>query len=467
MIEINLKKELIIVKTFHIVDYGARFCDELQTEAIQSAIDDCFLAGGGRVVVPCGIFLTGDLRLRSGVELYLEAGAILKGSRNPEDYFHYLEDKLEPVDIEELCSVSSNGGTRPGYTVRWYNGLIRAFHAENIAIIGERGSYIDGSNCYDAQGENDFRGPHGMSLMFCKNIRLEGYIFIHSGNWAHAIFHSQNIAVKNVSVYAGHDGVDVRTCDDVLIEDCTFNTGDDCVAGFDNHDVIVRNCLLNSSCMPIRFGGNNVLFENCRADRRNAFGFRMYLDLEEKVHGHITDGRARHDGKSPFSYYCDFRAVIRKTPGNIVFRNCHFEKEHELIRLEYTGRNRWCVNRSLESITFEDCTIKGLTRAGMLWGDEKEKVTCRFKNVKISCEEGSEKAILLAAGNFEKIVFEDCTIEGFENPTILAGTEGKIEVIRTTPVTIQKSNLEECIDAHPGGYAFQDRHKFAPKAKNL
>jgi hypothetical protein len=77
--------------------------------------------------------------------------------------------------------------------------------------------------------------------------------------------------------------------------------------------------------MPIRFGGNNVLFENCRADKRNAFGFRMYLSDEEKIHGHITDKNARHEGKSPFSYYCDFRANIRKTPGNIVFRNCHFE----------------------------------------------------------------------------------------------------------------------------------------------
>ncbi|MBR2896745.1 MAG: glycoside hydrolase family 28 protein, partial [Oscillospiraceae bacterium] len=82
------------MQTYNIRDYGACTSDKLQTAKIQTAIDDCFLAGGGRVVVPCGVYLTGSIRLRSRVELYLESGAILKGSRNPEDYFGYVDDKL-------------------------------------------------------------------------------------------------------------------------------------------------------------------------------------------------------------------------------------------------------------------------------------------------------------------------------------------------------------------------------------
>ena len=54
------------MKIFNIVDYGAHFCDRLQTEAIQKAIDDCFLAGGGRVLIPCGIYLADGIRIRSG-----------------------------------------------------------------------------------------------------------------------------------------------------------------------------------------------------------------------------------------------------------------------------------------------------------------------------------------------------------------------------------------------------------------
>ena len=82
---------------FIITEYGARQCDSMQTEAIQAALDACCLAGGGRVVVPKGVFYTGGLRLRSNTTLYLQAGAILRGSRNPEDYYAYRDDKIEPL----------------------------------------------------------------------------------------------------------------------------------------------------------------------------------------------------------------------------------------------------------------------------------------------------------------------------------------------------------------------------------
>lgn len=151
------------MKIINVCDYGAKTCDELQTEAIQKAIDDCFLAGGGRVVIPCGIFLTGGLRIRSGVELYLETGAILKGSRDPEDYFAYREDKLEPVTIEELGDTPKTRRSAVS-TSRWSNALIRALDAHDFAIIGEKGSYIDGDNAYDPEGEHNYRGPHGIGI---------------------------------------------------------------------------------------------------------------------------------------------------------------------------------------------------------------------------------------------------------------------------------------------------------------
>ena len=80
------------MKEYRITDFGAKTCDKLQTEAIQSALDACFLAGGGKVVIPKGIFLTGGVRLRSNTTLYLEAGAILRGSSDHNDYSAYLDD---------------------------------------------------------------------------------------------------------------------------------------------------------------------------------------------------------------------------------------------------------------------------------------------------------------------------------------------------------------------------------------
>ena len=76
------------MKTVSILDFGAVENNKLQTSTIQKAIDHVFLAGGGKVIVPKGVYLTCSTRLRSNINLHLEKGAILRGSQNPEDYFY-------------------------------------------------------------------------------------------------------------------------------------------------------------------------------------------------------------------------------------------------------------------------------------------------------------------------------------------------------------------------------------------
>ena len=436
------------MKKFNILDYGARMCDSLQTGAIQAAIDDCFRAGGGRVIIPCGVFLTGGLRIRSNVELYLESGAILIGSRDWQDYFGFAEDRLEPVEIREkpdgLCPST-------WATSRWCNALIRAFDAHDFAIVGEKGSYIDGANCYDPHGEQKFRGPHGMCFWRCHGIRLEGYTFMHSGNWFHAIFQSQDITVRNLTCLGGHDGVDLRSCDHVLVEHCRFDVGDDCIAGFDNSDVVVRDCIMNTGCHAIRFGGNNVLFENCTSDD-SGFGHRRSLSDEAKKNGWLTNGTSRRNVQAPFNYYCDFRAQIRHPVERITLRNSTFKNCCELIRVEFDGLHQWCCNRPLRQIAYENCSVEGLYQTGMVWSDENERITCHFKNMHISCREGCEEIPLLVAGNFDRLIFEDCVIDGYADPTVLVGTEGgEVEVIRSTPLTVKRVSFEECLEAHPHG----------------
>ena len=182
----------------------------------------------------------------------------------------------------------------------------------------------------------------------------------------------------------------------------------------------------------------------------------MKASEEKRVHGHLSDETVRHESHAVFSYYCDFRAILRKPAENITIRNCQFKQHKEIMRLEFTGLHRWCTQRSLREITFENCSLEELQDTGMCWGDPEEKVICRFKNVKFVCRKGYEKVPMLAAGNFEKLVFEDCTIEGFEEPTILVGTDDKVEIINSTPITLKKATLEECLQAHTGGLASQD-----------
>lgn len=242
---------------WNVADFGAREADTLQTEAIQRAIDACFTAGGGEVRVPEGVYYTGGIRLRSRVTLHLMSGAVLKGSRNPDDYEGWRADTLDPIPP---ATAATNGLPRSSVPQsRWCNGLIRAYGAHDIAIIGEPHSVIDGQNCFDPTGEEKYRGPHAISMWYCTNVVLRGYTVCDSANWAHAIFNSSNIAARALKVMGGHDGFDVRTCDDVRVESCVFQTGDDGIAGFDNIGVVVRDCVLDSACSAFRRDG--------RADR--------------------------------------------------------------------------------------------------------------------------------------------------------------------------------------------------------
>ena len=448
------------MKIFNILDYGAKVCDRNQRDAIQAALDDCFLQGGGRVVIPSGVFLTGGLRLRSNTELYLESGAILKGSLDPEDYLAFWEDQIEPVVAEPIGDTPK---TRPSSvaTSRWCNALIRALDAENIAVVGEIGSFFDGSNVFDEMGEEHYRGPHGMSFWRCRGIRLEGYSFLNSSNWCHAIFQSRDITVREIKVYGGHDGVDVRTCDNVLLENCTFLVGDDAVAGFDNHDVTVQNCILDSACHALRFGGNNVRVANCRSHEAPLpFGFRGKMEEEAKRANRLTGANDRHEMTAPFSYYCDYRADLRKPAEQIVIENCHFAEAKELIRLEFDGLHRWCCNRSLRSLSFRDCSIRGLTRTGMLWGDEKEKVTVSFCNVTVQGKKERENDVLFVAANFDKIIFENVCFEGYEAPVVYVADEGEVVVKNCNkPLRIVRATREECLRLHPYGIHPDDKKR--------
>ncbi len=428
---------LEIAMDFRITDYGACASDALQTEKIQAALDDCFLKGGGRVIIPKGIFLTGGVRVRSNTTLYLESGAILRGSSNCEDYAAYLDDKIEPISSEELARYSDKGGSVNPYS-KWNNGLIKILNAENVAIIGEAGSFIDGADCFDPKGEGAMRGPHAIDAYNCKNLYFEGYIIMNSANWAHNIMMSKNIRAKNITVWGGHDGFDVRSCDNVVVEDSEFRTGDDCVAGFDNKNVVVRNCILDCACSALRFGGTDVLIENCQGTAPSSYGFRGWLTPDEKAASAPTGAHTRHTMHTPFQYYCDFRADIRYAPGNIVMRNCKFENPNALFLHPFDGEHIWCCNRALNSMVIEDTEILGLSLPGVLCSDPNEPLDFRMKNVVISsCYEGADFPIL-EAKSCKYIEFDNVTVKGFNSPYITTDNPEGIRIINGSEIELRK-----------------------------
>ena len=349
-----------------IIDYGAKPDGMLCTAAIQSAIDACFQAGGGTVEVPAGTFLTGGIRLRSHITLLLKRGACLLGTRNPEDYSILANDAVEPVDPVLLTDArwtpprtrtSFDFLQKPGSP--WNNALIRALYAEDVAIIGEEGSVIDGADCFDEHGEELYRGPHGVNMWYCRNVLLRGYTARNTGNWAHCINNSQNVTVEDVTVLAGHDGVHFRSCDHITVDHCRFFTGDDCVAGFDNTDMIVPHCIMNTACSAFRLGGTHIRISDCVMYGPAKYLFRGSLTPEEKRSGVASEELTTHryNMLSAFTYFADHTREIRNQPGDIVIENCTVDHVDRFLHYNYNNE-RWQSGAPMRDITFERVTAR-------------------------------------------------------------------------------------------------------------
>jgi len=423
---------------YNIVDYGAvAGSSELQTAKIQAAVDAAFLAGGGEVVVPAGTFKTATIKLRSNITLHLLSGAVLDGSTDPNDYTHFFEDTLEPIDIDNEFH-EDFGDTLVKRA--WYNGLIKAYKAKNIKIIGEENSVICGNDVFDPNGEEQYRGPHAIMFTLCENIELAGYTVKNSGNYAHNLHICKNIYAHDLTALGGHDGIHFKYSVNVLIENCQLYTGDDCIAGIVTENVVVRNCLLDCACSAFRLGGTDILIDNCRTHAPSRYGFRGSLSPAEKAASAPTNETHRHTQHTPFLYFCCGPVNIKKPQGNVVIQNCVFERPNSLFRLRW-GKDKWVTNRSLVDVTIKNCKCHGVSLPIDLYCDENEPCTLRMEDVEISPREGFEDAIFMNAAHFKQIYFDNVTVTGYNDPTIFTTTNGEIIMKNSSPIKVQLTDV--------------------------
>ena len=99
---------------------------------------------------------------------------------------------------------------------------------------------------FASEGEEGFRGPMGMVFCRCRGVTLRGYTYRNAANWCHQLDSCIQVRMDHVTVLGGHDGVNLHHCTQVWIDNCDFRTGDDCIAGYDAENVVVRNCSLNT-----------------------------------------------------------------------------------------------------------------------------------------------------------------------------------------------------------------------------
>lgn len=400
------------------------------TAVVQTAIDDAFRAGGGTVRLVKGDWRIGGIRVRSNVTLYLESGCKLIGSRRIEDYRILANDRVEPVEPELISDVgwmrsdSQEKDTITRYPGnRWNNALIRFFRAENAALVGEPGSLIFGDNPYDPLGEELYRGPLGINAIDCTNLVFRGYTISDTGNWAHRMCDVKGMRMTGVTCLGGHDAVHFNGCDGVTIEKCTFKTGDDCVAGYDNWDVTVRDCHINSSCSAFRFAGTRVLIENCRIVGPGEWGFRGVLTKEQKAAGAPTppgSALGRNNMLSFFTYYADGTHPIRDYAGKILVRNCTVENADRFLHYNYDNE-RWQRGMPMRDITFEGVKAKGIGMPLDVWGQDCRygfEASCGLKLTMKDCEVMFREPVpeFMRGANVEQIVLDTVRVGNVKGP---------------------------------------------------
>jgi DNA sulfur modification protein DndE len=288
--EVKFKKD-----TFNITRYGSKADGiTLNTAPIQQAIEACHKAGGGTVLVPAGLWVTGPLMLKSNVNLHVAAGAVLQFSNNPDDYplvktsWEGLDairahSPVYAVDAENIAITGK--GLLDGAGEAWrpvkknkltppeWNQLVSSGGFLNVAkdtwypteralrgsLEKRPGVIAEGYDLQKAEAIKEFLRPNMVSIVRCRRVLLEGVTFQNSPAWCLHPLLSQHLTLRGITVRnpwnaQNGDGVDIESCRYVLVENSSFDVGDDgiCIKsgrdeegrkrGVPTEDVIVRNC---------------------------------------------------------------------------------------------------------------------------------------------------------------------------------------------------------------------------------
>ncbi|HVT90165.1 MAG TPA: glycoside hydrolase family 28 protein, partial [Tepidisphaeraceae bacterium] len=295
-------------KQFTITDYGAVEGENNDSsEAIRKAIEACNKAGGGRVVVPPGKWLSGPITLKSNVNLHLNEGSTILFKTDPKAYLPPVLTRFESVEcynfspfiyaLEQENIAVTGTGTLDGQASNqhwwpwvnarfgWQQGMPTAQKGK-LNAMGQNGTPVE----QRIMGENDGLRPNFFQPYRCKNVMIEGVHIRRSPMWEINPVLCTNVIVRNLDIVShgpNNDGCDPECCKDVLIEGCLFDTGDDCIAiksGRNNdgrrvnvasENLIIRNCTMKDGHGGVTIGSEiagscrNVFVEDCKMDSPN------------------------------------------------------------------------------------------------------------------------------------------------------------------------------------------------------
>ena len=380
------------------------------TAAIQTAIDRVAAAGGGRVEIPSGKFVTGSIYLKDNVELHLEKDAVLFGSPDKADY-----NAADVCPQNTTCASESSFGAH----------LVLAIERKNVSITGE--GTIDG-NCeafllgprvvYE-QDKIPWRPSQMIYFVECDGVRLESFNIRHAPYWSCFLFGCRDVEVKGLTIRQRRyphthngDGLDIDTCEHVRISDCDILASDDALtlrasAGrlkrkMECRDVVVRNCRLSSACTGVRLGVGDGVIRDC-----DLKGLKIYRTW------------------SGFDFVSSWS---KRSPGTS-FRNITIsDVELESVIFLTMRRNFGCADRVFDDLVFRN--VKGTTEmsSDVFAGSDPQE-------------------------EFGTIVFEDVDvgqgveIRGARNPVVRGGTLKRLNLTdaqRADNAAYYKRRHREC-----------------------
>ena len=411
-------------RDFNVTRYGAVADGKTGcTAAIARAIDECSRAGGGRVTFPAGVWLTGPIHLKSNVNLHVPEGATIKFIPDPKLYLPVVRTRWEGTELLN------------------YSPLIYSDGQENLAITGE--GVLDGqadcehwwpwsgsAACRPKSGDPNARAardaltdmgakdipvekrvfgegfylrPPLLQPCRSKNILIEGVTITNSPMWVVTPLYCTNVTVRGVKV-VGHgpntDGCDPDSCTDVLIENCSFDTGDDCIAiksgrnrdgrrvARPTENAIIRGCQMKDGHGGVTIGSEmsggvrNVFVENCRLDSPNlnqALRFKTNamrggtienIYFRDIVIGAVSNAVLQID----FNYEEGEKGPERPVVRNVDIRGASCKKSRYALEL------RGFKSAPIQDVRLTDCNFENIAEGNIL-----ENVSgLRCKNVTIN-----------------------------------------------------------------------------------
>lgn len=436
---LEIKQTVFNSKNCNILNYGAKFDNKkANTEAISRAIDDCSNAGGGKVIIPKGQWLTGAIKLKSNINLHIEKDAEILFSDDLADYLPVVFSRYEgieyynysaPIYANNCANVAITGkGKINGQSENSWWEMGESAYVKRLYYMGA--DDIPVSERIFGMPESKLR-PSFVEFVNCDTILIEDIDLIHGPLWTAHFIYSKNITLKNILIDTGDeqdtDGIVIDSSSNVLVENADLSTGDDALVIKSGRDRDGRR---------VNRPSENIVIRNCKVQKGNA-GIAI---------GSEISGGAR----------------------NIFVQNLSIKKSDFAIRLKSApGRGNVVENVWIENVSADKTSLSAIQIDNFYERPFKDDYaeTTAFKNIninRVSIEKSDELSIFIRGSEnkfIENLSLKNIKINSKNRPKITNVNNLTIDNLKIANTKNQILMLENILNAKISNYYCPDANK--------